>query len=301
MENLKDIIKTAEECQEILKKVKTVADVINLKNAGIPKEEIIRIDIGNGNGFDEYNLSELDPDKRVYGITLELYGEKNKGLIDYPTLQWVPGNFDDIASFCFDLYEYDSRVVLEEVTLGDVEDLYNEYVSKNCLHLTDIKWDADDTEDLPTEIYVHKHVPDISKYLSAVYGCDAHDYLATSCEFEQELSQSKVVYVLTGQHGETFLKTSVYEDRNMAFAEAEKRIAENVLKEYAATIVSDGINISDTNKVLEWAENQKLINRYECRDALSIYTTYENPDDYHDGWGSDERWNIERCKVIKGE
>ena len=123
MYKCEEYLATAKELKEILDKVHTVNDVINLRKVGIFKKELNSIDIGYG--FDDEipkKLHEMDGDTKVVAIHLNAYVSDNKAQIDDIIYCNLFGDGKQ-ASMSFDICDGDD-VMLEDVDMNTLEEAY---------------------------------------------------------------------------------------------------------------------------------------------------------------------------------
>ena len=123
MYKCEEYLATAKELKEILDKVHTIDDVINLRKVGISEKELNSIDIGNC--FDDEipkKLHDMDGDTKVVAIHLNAYVSDNKAQIDDIIYCNLFGDGKQ-ASMSFDVYDGDD-VMLEDVDINTFEEAY---------------------------------------------------------------------------------------------------------------------------------------------------------------------------------
>lgn len=123
MYKCEEYLATAKELKEILDKVHTVNDVINLRKVGISEKDLNSVDITYG--FDDEmpkKLHELDGDTKVVGIHINAYVSDNKAQIDDIVYCNLFGDGVQ-ASMSFDIYDGED-LMLEDVDINTLEEAY---------------------------------------------------------------------------------------------------------------------------------------------------------------------------------
>ena len=124
MNTLEEYKATAMALKEILDKVSTVEDVINLRKVGISEKDINSVDLGLG--LDEESaqqLHEFNADHEVFGIHLNSYTSENGATIEDSIYVNTQDGIE--PTLTFDIYDDAGEPVLSDVSIDTLEGFRN--------------------------------------------------------------------------------------------------------------------------------------------------------------------------------
>ena len=128
MHNFEEYKATAIQLKEILDKVSTVEDIINLRRVGISEKDINSIDIGSG--FDEEivgRLHELDGNTKVKGIHINNYASDNEAVINDIIYCDVFSDGKE-STMSFDIYGDEGEFIFSDVSIDSIDEYLKEQV-----------------------------------------------------------------------------------------------------------------------------------------------------------------------------